>query len=451
MVNRGDWALHGFIARGYRRELAALALAVCDMRRSRSPRCALHLAVVALLLWPMNASAQATPATTSPISLADVIRVASERRDEIQVARARTLAGEARPVIASALEDPMISPSLDHAPFMMRGADVSLAFEQRIPLSGIRGHRRASALADLERLRADALRATLDLGVQAATAFLMLQERRRTSALITEQIVFARDVVTAANARYASGTAPQSDVLRAEVELARLGASARALVSEIRGAEAMLNTSLAQDADLPVPELVPLAFSQPLPSWSVIKTALTTRPELVAGRAEIARAEAEVNVMRDMYWPMATIRTGPAYTMAEGRGWMAMVGISVPIWRGKLRAGVAEAQAMRAMSEADLKAMTRMIEGDAAVAVSQLQAASDRQLAFRDDVLPRARMAIEPAVADYAAGRLPLVSVIGAVQALWSVQAELIDAETELGMAWVRLGRAIGSYARLGQ
>ena len=41
---------------------------------------------------------------------------------------------------------------------------------------------------------------------------------------------------------------------------------------------------------------------------------------------------------------------------------MAMVGISLPIWRDKLHAGVAEAQAMRAMSEADLRAMTRMVE-----------------------------------------------------------------------------------------
>jgi outer membrane protein TolC len=289
------------------------------------------------------------------------------------------------------------------------------------------------------------------VGVQAANAFLMLQERRRTAMLVTEQIAFARDVVTAANARYASGTAPQSDVLRAEVEVARLNAFARALVSEVGGAEAMLNTSLAQDADLPVPALAPLAFPQPLPSWPAIKTALTSRPELAAGRAEITRAEAEVQVMRDMYRPMATIRTGPAYTMAEGRGWMAMVGVSLPVWRNKLRAGVAEAEAMRAMSEADLQAMTRMIEGDAAVAVNQLRAARDRQAALNSDVLPRARMAIEPAVAGYASGQLPLVSVIEAVQALWRVQSDLIAADTDLGLAWARLGRAVGSYEGLRQ
>jgi outer membrane protein TolC len=396
--------------------------------------------------WPAAAAAQNPLGLPSPLSLGDVIRLASERRDEIQAARARIRAGEARPAVVSALQDPMISPSLDHLPFMLGGADVSFTIEQQIPLSGIRGHRRASALADIDRLRAEADRTTLDVGLQAVNAFLMVQERRRTAALVSEQLSFARDVVSAANARYASGTAPQSDVLRAEVEVARLEAFARALTSEVRGAEAMLNASLALDAESAVPPFASLVLAQPLPSWSAIKTALISRPELVAGRAEIVRAEAEIQVMRDMFRPMATIRTGPSYTMSEGNGWMAMVGISLPIWRDKLRAGVAEAQAMRAMSEADLRAMTRMIEGDAAVAVNRLQAARDRQTALTTEVLPRARMAIEPAVAGYTSGRVPLVSVIEAVQALWLVQADLIAADTDLGLAWARLGRAIGSY-----
>jgi cobalt-zinc-cadmium efflux system outer membrane protein len=144
--------------------------------------------------------------------------------------------------------------------------------------------------------------------------------------------------------------------------------------------------------------------------------------------------------------PMLTIRTGPASTMAEGAGWMAMAGISLPIWRGKIRAGIAEAQAMQAAAEADLRAMARAIEGDAAAALHRLEAARERQAALSADVLPRARMAIDPAVAGYASGQLPLVSVIEAVQALWLVQSALIAADTELGLAWARLGRAIGSY-----
>jgi cobalt-zinc-cadmium efflux system outer membrane protein len=431
---------------------------LCDVRQtvtaSGSGLTMMHLIIIRVVFIAAMSSAvltsaamaQPAPPVPSPLGLADVVRIASERRDEIAAARARSLAAEQRPAVVSALEDPMISPSLDHLPFMWGGADVSVTIEQQIPLSGIRGHRRASALADVDRLRAGVNRTRLDVGTQAANAFLMLQEQRRVAALVNEQIGFARDVVQAANARYGGGTSPQADVLRAEVEVARLQAVAKTLLGEVRGAEAMLNTSLALEADSPVPELVPLAFPGPIPAWTAIKTSLTTRPELVAGRAEIARAEADVLVMRDMYRPMMTIRTGPAYTMTDGRGWMAMVGISLPIWRDKLRAGLAEAEAMRAMSEADVRAMTRMIEGEAAVAVNQLQAANDRQTALRNDVLPRARMVIEPAVAGYASGQLPLVSVIEAVQALWLVQSDLIAADTALGLAWTRLGRAIGSY-----
>ena len=231
------------------------------------------LLLVAILVTSRPAVAQTEVALPSPLTLGHVIQIAGERRDEIQAAHARTRAGEARPAIVSALADPMISPSLDHLPFMLGGANVSVTIEQQFPLSGIRRHRRASALADVDRLRADADRTTLDVRVQAANAFLMLQERRRTVALVAEQLTFARDVVTAANARYASGTAPQSDVLRAEVEVARLEAFARGLTSEVRGAEAMLNTSLALDAELPVPPLVPVALAQPVPPWSVIKSA----------------------------------------------------------------------------------------------------------------------------------------------------------------------------------
>lgn len=412
--------------------------------RSRSLTASWLLLVV--LAQPSLARAQTASPLPSPLSLVDVVRIAGEHRAEIEAARARTRAAEQRPAIVSALPDPMISPSLDHLPFMWGGADVSVTVEQQFPLSGIRGHRRASALADVDRWRAETGRAGLDVGRQAATAFLMLQERRRTQALLVEQVAFARDVVVATNARYAAGTAPQSDVLRAEVEVARLEALARSMVSEVRGAESMLATSLGLEADTTLPPLQPVVVPQPPPPWPTLRAALTYRPELAAARAEIARAEADVQIMRDMYRPMATIRTGPAYTMTDGKGWMVMVGLSLPIWRGKLRAGVAEAQAMRAMSEADLRAMTRMFEGEAATATQQVQAWRDRQDALTTDVLPRARMAIGPAIAGYTAGQLPLVSVIEAVQALWTVQADVIVADVELGLAWVRLGRAIGSY-----
>ena len=86
--------------------------------------------------------------------------------------------------------------------------------------------------------------------------------------------------------------------------------------------------------------------------------------------------------------------------------------------------------------------MSRMVEGQAASARDGVLAARDRFLSIRDQVLPRARRMVDPSLAGYAAGTLPLVSVIEAIQALWSAEAELVAAEVDLGVAWMRLYRA---------
>jgi cobalt-zinc-cadmium efflux system outer membrane protein len=390
--------------------------------------------------------AQTTDALPSPLRVADVARLAGERRSEVNAMRASARAAAQRPAIASALDDPMLSPSIDHLPFMLGGADVSATIEQRFPLSGVRGHRRQAAEAGVDRARAEVARTTLDVSLEAFNAFYMLHERRQAATVLDEQLALARQIVGAANARYAGATGQQSDVLRAEVEVARLTGLASAIRAEIRGAEAMLNVSLGREADASVPPLAVDTATQPVPVWAAIKTRLDQRPELAAGRAEIARAAADIQVMRDMYKPMAMVRTGPSYTMSDGSGVMLMVGVSLPIWRGRLRAGVAEAEAMRDMANADLDAMRRMIEGQAAVALNDVEAARARHVALRDEVLPRARNAIDPVLSAYAAGRQPLVSVLDAVQAFWIAQVDLIQSEVTLGLAGARLGRALGTY-----
>jgi cobalt-zinc-cadmium efflux system outer membrane protein len=376
------------------------------------------------LLWLAShggvaAQGHAEDGLPSPLRLEHVQRYARAHRAEITAARARATAAAQRPAIVSALEDPMLSPSVDHLPFGMGGADLSLAVEQRFPLSKILGHRRRAAEAETSRLRAESQRAGLDIELDAALAFFMLQERRQMEQVLDQQLVLARELVSAANARYSGGTGAQPDVLRAEIEVSRLEGTLRAVHAEVRAAEAMLNASLALPAGGQVPRLESAATEAVPADWSATRSAAERRPELSASRAEIARAEADVSVMKSMYAPMATVRTGPAYTMVNGTGWMLMLGVSVPVWRNRLNAGVREAQAMLAMSRAELSAMARMIEGQAASTRERVLAARERFLAWRDEVVPRAQRAIDPTLAGYAAGRLPLVSVVEAVQTLW--------------------------------
>jgi cobalt-zinc-cadmium efflux system outer membrane protein len=407
----------------------ALILALGDAARAQSS---------------MTEEASPLPA---PLRIDQLVQLATRKRAELRAAHSRTSAAEQRTIVVAALDDPMVMPSLDHLPFMAHGADASFAIEQRFPMSHLLRNRERSAQADARRLDADVTRVGLDIVLETVSAYWMLYEQRAMLQVIREQLGLAQILVSAAARRYGAGTAIQPDVLRAEIEVARLQGSERAVAALVRSAEAMLNMSLARSAYAPVPELAQEPFAtEPPPFPLLLEHALARRPELLAGQEEIRRAEAEIEVMRSMIRPMAFARTGPAYTMTNGWGFMAMVGMSVPIFRQKNRATVAEARSMTDMARADLNAMRNMLQGSVAKAREDVLAARARALALRDDVLPRSRVAADAVLAAYSAGTVPMVSTLDAARALWNAQQEQVMAEVELGVAWARLARAIGGF-----
>jgi outer membrane protein TolC len=409
-------------------------------------------AICLLAIVASQANAQQTA-----LGLEAVLSAARTNRAEIAAARARAEAIAERPAIAGALEDPMVFPSIDHYPSEMmddaensRRYDWSIGIEQRFPLSRVRSHRARVARAEAVTADAAVDRVSLDVMLEAQQAFFMLRERRLMAAVLDRQRGLARELVAGAAARYAGGSGLQADVLRAEVEAARIAAAQRALTAQIAAAEAMLNVSMGMEAAAPVGELDYTVSLPALPATANLQgLAADNRPELRAGTAEIERATAEVEVMRSMYRPMAMVRAGRASTMAEGKGAMLMLGISVPLWRNRLRAGVDEAQAMERMAQADLVAMRRMIEGEVAVARAEAEATRQTLQALEVDVVPRARSAVDAALAAYASGQGTLVLVVDASRALWDTERDRVMGQTQASEAWARLQLALGSTALL--
>jgi outer membrane protein TolC len=390
-----------------------------------------------------------------PLTLAAVAAYAREHRQEILAARARAVAAHQRPPQEYALDDPMVQWSVDHYPFQPmddgsmdaardgRRFGRSFSIEQRFPLSRIRQHRRRVARADASRLDAEHQRVVLDVQQDAVNAMVMLHEQRQMHRVTRVQLALAGQLVAAAAARYASGPGSQADVLRAEVEVARVQARLVGFEAGVRGAESMFNATVGREVTAPVPGLrIPARLEAPSTLAEVLGRAVGQRPELTAADAERRRADAELDVMRSMFRPMAMVRVGVARTMADGDGGMLMVGVSVPLWRGALRAGVDEAEAMREMARADALAMRTMIEGDVAAARERVMGAQSRWQALQDDVLPRARIASASALAGYRAGKGDMVSVVESARALWDTEAEQVMAEAELSYAWSALDRA---------
>jgi outer membrane protein, heavy metal efflux system len=417
--------------------------------------------VLALLV----AGACAATELPTPLSLEEVVDAATRQRGEVDAAELGVAAARERPAIAGALDDPMVMAGIDHYPYRSmpppmgssgdampienggRRYDWSVQVEQRFPLSRLRQHRRRAAEAgvDVARAEADAVRA--DVALQAAEAFHMLREQRRMLAVRSRQLDLADELVVITGRRLAAAVGSQGDVLRAEVERARIAGERQATLAAARGARAMLNGALGRPASARVPRLVQ-PETAPTPTVHWIEQAMAQRPELARMDAEVSRTGAELDVMRAMGRPMGLVRIGEASTMAEGRGAMLMLGVSVPLGRQRVRAGIAEARAMQAMAEAERDAMQRMIIAEAVAAREAVAAARVRRDAYRDDIVPRARRAVDPALAAYASGGGSLLLVIEAAQLKWRVEEELLMAETELGRASARLDRAVGLGVR---
>ena len=65
----------------------------------------------------------------------------------------------------------------------------------------------------------------------------------------------------------------------------------------------------------------------------------------------------------------------------------------------------------------------------------RVQAERGRLEAFRDDVVPRSRLAVRSALAAYGSGNGSLEAVVDAVRQQWLAEGEVVMAESELMLA----------------
>jgi cobalt-zinc-cadmium efflux system outer membrane protein len=431
----------------------------------RSPSClSAAVAVLVALLIAAPASAEPAAATTttttaeeaeeaealpSPLRVVDVIRIARERRAEVMAARARASAAMQRPHIVGALPDPMVAFSADHVPFNLAGVNARVTVQQEFPLSRIRGYRERAAELDATRVAADVRRVALDVSLDAVDAFFTLAERKAVEQILDEQVTLLDQIVAIARAHYASGQILQSDVYRLENEAARLRSERQAITAEIRGAAAMLNVALGRPPDAVLPTLAEGDQTAEPPALSaLLADALRTRPELQALAAERARSAAEVDVRRAEYVPSAFVQAGASYMNDLGPGVTATVGLTIPLWRTKLRAGVDEAKAGVGAADADLKAARLAISEEVEVAREEVIANHMRWKAIEEDILPRARRVVTATTGNFASGQVTMVTLLEAARDLLETRMTEVRSTVRLSIAWARLQRATGQLGR---
>lgn len=390
----------------------------------------------------------------APLTLDSVYALVAARSPRTAAAAALARAARARVAGAGLPPDPELQlgfmnymlPELRPDPLL---GMTQLQVMQMVPLPGKLAAARRAAGARADAAAARVAEAAYAARAAAAMAFYERYEAEGRAAIAVETRRLVDNVAGAASAMYRVGQGRQADVLRARVELARMDEDVTRMQAMSEAAAARLaaiaNVDVASVSGAPI---LP-AFPAALPSREALEdAALTARPMLVAGTAEVRAAEADAALARRERWP--DLQVGVQYGQRDMDGetdrmGSLMIGASIPIYSGSRQARmVEEAVAMRTMASAELDAMHAETRGR----IGELHAAleSARRLAdlYRTTVLPQAEAATESALASYRTGGVDFMTVLDNRMNVNRYRQELLALEAAEGRAWAELEMLVG-------
>lgn len=259
-----------------------------------------------------------------------------------------------------------------------------------------------------------------------------LNVNRQTLTLLSKLEALAR-------AKNEVGQGTLQDVLKAQMEQKQLQTETTNLEDSRQVMLAQFKAALGlrpEQADPPVPA-EPNFTDNRLDDEQLLANALKQNPRLQELVAEIRSAEANIQVARKEKMP--DFSAGFQAEVYEPPFYWPQASISLPIWRDKLAAE-------RAAAEAGLRAAkARLTAGQISLAVefaeqSYLVREADRQLVLlRESLLPRAKQSLEIARVAYQSSRVDFPNVIDAQRSQLNFQLDEIAAQTQREIARAEL------------
>ena len=259
-----------------------------------------------------------------------------------------------------------------------------------------------------------------------------------------ETLRLVSDLERLARTQNEVGKVTLQDVLRAQIEQERLSTEIANLEDSrsplLEAFKASLGLMVG-DAAPAVPakfESTPLGLS----SEQVFATALTRNPRLKAMEAEVRRADASLRLAYKARVPDFSLGL-EADAKASPVIYRPQVGVTLPIWRDKIAAQIAEAQASKRAAEARLTAEQIMLAVDFAEKSFMFREASRNVQLLQERLLPRARQSLEVAQSGYTSGNVDFLNLLDAERTLLEFQLGEVEARVQRELALADLSLLI--------
>lgn len=392
----------------------------------------LLVAGVALQLVLASTSARAQVAWPVPVedpALASLIEEALAKNPDVAAARQAAAAAGQRPAQARSLPNPMLSVGYTNdgwSPSLGTQEMTTLGFmaSQELPYPGKRGLRGAIASREAGQVEQQAERVGRSIGATVKRAYYGLLLSRNLLDLIRDQEEIWKQIEGVARARYSVGQGAQQDVLRVQVEVTRIEQlrAEQEAEAEIRLAE--LNRLLARPADARLETSARLALRAVQGSLDqIFEWATGVSPEIKSAGLGTERASLAVNLARKEFKPDFSVQS--AYMNRGGLApmWQAGIGISFPLYRKRLSAGLAEAEAQLRSSQSAVESVRLQLRFRTQERLTQLKTTERVATLYGEGIVPQDSMSLEAALANYQTGKVPFITVLEALTTLYNDRA----------------------------
>lgn len=232
-------------------------------------------------------------------------------------------------------------------------------------------------------------------------------------------------VARSAESRYAAGSAPQQDEMKAHVEQTKLESDLIIAKKELRAMEASLNAMLDRRADtpivlakgdLPVPK-VTISFEE-LPSLANQHARALKRAEFRVSEAQERRSLAKLS-----YAPDFSFSFRKAFTGAPSDNYAFGVELTIPLWFFmKQTSEIASVSAQALSAEREQEKAVRSVDSNLSSLVIKVKTQADLLRIFSSSLIPQTTTTLNSSRSAYQAGRISLLEYLDSVRSLYTVR-----------------------------
>lgn len=239
------------------------------------------------------------------------------------------------------------------------------------------------------------------------------------------------DLDKIARAQNEVGKATLPDVYRVQIERDQLATEIANLDDSRHPLRAQFKAALGLRPDQPDPPFPSALETTPLDlnADDLLAIGLARNPRLKAMEADVRMAEADIAMAAKSKVPdfslglMADVKANPTI-------FRPLAGLTLPIWRDKIAAQIASAQAKQRAAEARLNAEQIMLAVDFAMKSYDYREVTRNLALLQNQLIPKARTSLEIARSSYRAGQTEFFNLLDAERTLLNFELAELEART---------------------